>query len=211
MALSNYGELVAAVTDWLANDALAPRVPDFIALAEAELRRRLHVDKDEARVTLSAVGEFLALPADFGGMRAIFLPGGVNDPLEQMAHGDMLRLYAGSGAQTPRAYAIVAGQLRLAPVPAAATPVEIIYYRDLPALTADAPVNWLMASHPDCYLMATLMQAGLYEWDDARLPLVKARFDEVIGQIETDARRRQWGAAPIAPRLAPAPVRGGRI
>lgn len=100
--------------------------------------------------------------------------------------------------------------MRLAPAPDTATDIEIIYYADLPALTVSAPTNWLMTAHPDCYLMATIMQAELFEWNDGRLPLVKARLDEVLEQINTDARRRQWGAAPVAPRVAPAQISGAR-
>lgn len=211
MALANYSDLVSAVQEWLANDALSARIPDMITLAESELRRRLHVDGDEVRSTAIADGEFLTLPVGFGGMRSIHLPGSPDRPLEQMAQGDMLRLYAGVPAGIPRAFALVAGQLRLAPVPASASTVEMVYYRDLPALTVAAPTNWLMTAHPDCYLMATMMQAELFEWNDGRLPLIKARLDEVIEQITADARRKQWGAAPVAPRLAPPQMRGAMI
>lgn len=211
MALATYSDLVSAVQEWLANDALSARIPDMIALGEAELRRRLHVDKDEVKATLVASSEFVPLPATFGGLRSIFVAGSPNMPLEQMAQGDMLRLYAGAYAGIPRAYAIAAGQLRLAPVPASPTNIEIVYYADLPALTVAAPTNWLMTAHPDCYLMSTMMQAELFEWNDGRLPLIKARLDEVIEQITADARRRQWGAAPVAPRLAPPQMRGAMI
>lgn len=212
MALSNYTELSAAVSDWLADDALAASFPEFLALAEAEMNRRLRDVQQEARATLSATGEFVALPADYAGMRSIHLPGGDRDrALEQMSHDEMLTLYAGQPEGTPRAFAIVGAELRLAPVPAASTSIEIVYYRKVPALTSLAPTNWLLTEHPDLYLFATMMMAELRGWNDNRLPIIKARVEEIFAQMETSARRRQWGAAPIAPRAAPAQTRMVRI
>ena len=211
MSLSDYAGLVATVADWLDDATLTPVIPGFIALAEAEMNRRLRASGQEGRATATATGEYLPLPTDFGGMRTIHIEGAPDRPLEQMAAGEMSRMYASYSAANPMAYAVVAGQLKFAPVPASGVTVEMVYYRGTPALTATATTNWLLTAHPDAYLIGTLLQAEFRNWNDARLPPLKVRFDEIMEQIDVDARRKQWGASPIYPRPMPFQVRGARI
>ena len=212
MALDTYTGLVASVQDWLDDTSFAAIIPDFILLTEADLNRRLRTAGQEVRSTATVSGEYLALPSDFGGMRAIHFEGTPDRPLTQMAIAEMLREYAGYITGIPTAYAISGGQLQFAPAPGS-TPltVELVYYRTIPPLTAGNPTNWLLTSHPDAYLIGCLLNAEMRGWDDKRLPLLKGRYDEVVAQISDDARRRQWGAAPVAPRPIPFQVRKARI
>src|SRR6185437_5124068 len=74
-----YAGLQASVADWLNRADLAAVVPDFIALAEAQISRRLLMDGPVrmmmARDDLSIGAEFVAAPPDFMGARTIFVNG----------------------------------------------------------------------------------------------------------------------------------------
>src|SRR5689334_14148290 len=78
MALDNYANLQAAVGNWLNRGDLAAQIPDFLAVAEAQMLRRFKKALSEgvmlprAMVTQNAnfaiAGEYVNLPADFLGV-----------------------------------------------------------------------------------------------------------------------------------------------
>ncbi len=64
MALTTYTELKASVADWLNRTDLTSVVPDFIALAEAQIERTLRTRQMIVRATASIDTEYSAVPAD---------------------------------------------------------------------------------------------------------------------------------------------------
>ena len=104
MALDSYAGLKAAVGDWLNRADLAAVIPDFIAMAEAQLSRRLVMDGPvrEMMGRSDAVidSEFTALPGDFLGLRALHLAG-ARAPLA----------FTATGATTLSAQAPASGRL----------------------------------------------------------------------------------------------------
>ena len=201
MALDGtYTGLQATLAEWLDDATLSASIPDFVKMAEARLNRVLNTWNMEARSTAVTSGEYLALPADFDGLRSIFIVGSPNVPLIQMESGDMRRFYSNAMAGKPQAYALSGGQIQFAPIPNAVYSIEIVYIRDLPPL-ATAGTNWLLANHPDCYLYGALMSAEMRGWNDSRLPMLKAAFDTAIKEIADDSEDLRWGAAPLFPRI----------
>jgi len=55
------------------------------------------------------------------------------------------------------------------------------YRANLPGLSVSIQSNWLLARRPDLYLYGTLIHAEFYNWNDERLPLIKAAVDEALG------------------------------
>jgi len=74
MALSTYTELKASVADWLNRTDLTTIIPDFIALAEAQIERTLRTRQMIVRTTASIDTEYSAVPADFLESTARCLP-----------------------------------------------------------------------------------------------------------------------------------------
>src|ERR1700756_247956 len=74
-----YTGLQASIADWLNRADLTTVVPDFIAMAEAQISRRLLMDGPVrmmmARDDLTLATEFVAAPSDFMGARTIFVNG----------------------------------------------------------------------------------------------------------------------------------------
>src|SRR3954468_13495184 len=58
MAITSYAELQAAVGNWLARSDLSARLPEFIALAEADIRRNLLPVDVQVGQTLDAGADF---------------------------------------------------------------------------------------------------------------------------------------------------------
>jgi hypothetical protein len=196
MALATYTDLLAAVGNWLDRADLATNIPDFITLAEARFNRLLRTVEMEARSTATSSSSALALPSDFIGVRSIRI---ANVPLSFVTAADFFRLNI-TGPTNPYYYTIAQKQFFFLPPPTAAV-VEIDYYQKIPALTAGNPTNWLMTKAPDVYLYGTLLQASAFLVEDARVPLWKAALDSSLAEMDMDAERNRFSAAPLAPRI----------
>lgn len=188
MALANYTDLVAAIHGWLNRSDMATIAPDLIALAEAEFNRVLRCPEMEVRSSATLSGEALATPTDFIGLRSMASD---NAKFEVLSPDDLLAIPE-SHTGFPNYVAVIDNQFFFRPVPSSGT-VEIVYYQKIPALTSGNPTNWLMTKYPDLYLCAALVQAELYNWNDERLPLLKARVEEIMGQIAEAVKKERYG------------------
>ena len=103
MAISNYTELQAAIENWLDRSDLSARVPEFIALAEAQMNRALRIRIMEGRYTASTVKaqRIYALPTDYRQMRSLRIN---LDPIVALVYltpQNMNQVWAGSSTGTP--------------------------------------------------------------------------------------------------------------
>lgn len=192
MALATYSDLVAALGNWLGRDDLTARIPEFIAMAEAEFNRKLRTIEMESAATLTITNGTANLPSRFNGVRSITVSGTV---LEFIPPSDAFEI---TNTGTPRLYTIVDGQFVFRPSCSGTATVK--YYQAIPALTASSTTNWLMNKHPDLYLFATLAQAEFYGWNDSRLPLVKARTEEIMEQIAAAVVKERYGGRRLVAR-----------
>lgn len=187
MAISTYSSLQTAVANWLNRSDLTSRIPEFIANAEARLRRdgrakRLRVS------TLSVDAETEALPANFGGVQSIAHDGTTYyGELVQTSVGALSAFkkeYGDTGV--PRAYAIVPGEssYRFAPVPDATYSLVHSYWETVPVLGGSVLQNWLLSAHPDIYLYATLLEATPYLKNDERIPVWERELDIRLEELK---------------------------
>ena len=184
MALDGtYAGLQASVADFLNRADLAGAVPDFIALAEAQMARKLRCRRMVGRATATVASEYEALPGDFAAPISMWLDSG--RPLDCVAPDAMAQLKWGWGetAGTPSAYAVVGGEFEFGPVPDGPYTATLTYYARAPALSDAAPGNWLLTSHPDAYLYGALCQSAPYLQDDERLAVWAPLFEAAIADI----------------------------
>lgn len=194
MSLSNYADLVSATAAWLNRGTdLDARIPDFIKLAENEFNRKLRTIEMETTATATLTGDAVAVPTDFLGLRSIKID---NTVLEYLTPSEIAD---DENTGTPTRYTVTDGQFIFRPAPSSGT-VEISYYAAIPALTVSNTTNWLMTRWPDLYLFATCAQAEFYVWNDPRVPLWKARTEEIIEQINQQALSERHGGRRLAAR-----------
>lgn len=195
MALANYTDLLAAINGWLGRGTdMNTIAPDLIALAEAEFNRRLRTIDMEASASIVLTSGVGALPSDFAGFRSVSLANTRLDQVELQTILDTPVTFTG----TPYIFAVADGNVIARPV--SSDTLSVYYYQRIPALTSGAPTNWLMTANPDLYLFGSLMQAEFYNWNDDRLPLVKARTDELIDQLNGDVARKRYGSRTLRAR-----------
>ena len=100
----------------------------------------------------------------------------------------------------PQVYAIRGSSLLIAPAPSTACTIQLSYKQSIPALSDQNPDNWLLRKHPDLYVAASLAMAEFRGWNDSRLPMLKAWYDELIDEVNEAGRRARYAAGPFRMR-----------
>lgn len=194
--ITNYDELVATANRWLKNSTTRVEVPALIALAEETLRMRLRVTGSETISDATTSGIGVGLPADFGGLIDLGIPGSLDAPLEQVPIA-YLRGLDRSCTGTARMYAIADETIHFWPSTPAT--LEMVYYRTIQPLSATAPndTNWLLKLSSSLYLYSTLCEAAGFGMEDERLPLWERKREELIGHVNRDSEAKRWSRGPL--------------
>jgi len=194
MAISTYAELKDAIADWAERDDLTTRLDTIIDLAEARFNRIILAPEREASDTLSAAAT-VALPADFYGIKAIWLDTDPKAVLEPLSLQELRMHWASSQTGVPRNYAVQAdATLALGPAPDSAYDLELVYWTKIPALSDSQTSNWLLTGHPDIYLFGCLVEAEQFMVNPDSTVSWKARCDGAILELLRAGRRKQHSA-----------------
>jgi hypothetical protein len=190
LPLANYSDLQAEIASWLRRSDLSPEIPTFVALAEAQMNRRLRVRPMAARLSASWAAEYVDLPDDFLAEREVLVTDGSGGKhrLAFLAPAPMDLAARTPSSGRPRFYGLYGGQLRLHPAPDQAYAAELVYLQAVPALSESSPTNWLLATHPDAYLYGALAQSAPYLKADERLSTWSSLFLGVLADIEAADR-----------------------
>lgn len=190
MSITTRAELITAIGDYLNNSDLATNASTFIQLAEAMFNRRIFVRDTETTASLTAAAT-VDLPSGFNGIVSV-RPADYA-PLAQLGLDDFQARFAeDTAAGVPEYFMLVNGVMHLGPPPDQSYTITMVYRAKLTALSDSVPSNWLLSSHPDLYLYASLLQAELFGWNDARIPMFKQAVDLTIDEIgAADARIRR--------------------
>jgi hypothetical protein len=198
MAIATYSDLQTAIEGWLFNrDDLAAVIPDFIALAEADLNTRVRHWRMEKRVTAEIDTQYSAIPADFLEPIRFYLTANRTSPIELIGQMEMLNIRANTSNTLgrPQYYAITAGEIEVVPTPDAAYEAELYYYSTIPPLSASNTTNWLLTHFPNAYLYGALVHAAPYLEEDARLQIWASLYSEAINAINKESEDTKIGSA----------------
>ena len=190
----DYNGLQAAVGDFLNRSDLYAQVPIFIALAEAKMNRRLRVRQMVVNAQAMITSEFENAPPDF--LAPISLKNaGTKTVLDCIAPDAMAWRKSQEDADPgePLCYSVVGTSLEFSPAPDAPYIMYLIYFGQVPALSASNLSNWLLASAPDAYLYGALAQAGLHV-EDGRAQLWGELYEGALQEIEAQDRTSVYGA-----------------
>jgi len=204
MSITSYSELQTAVGNWLHRSDLSALIQEFIALAEAKLKRhpavayerkgQLSVSSETTTITtaLTDFRELLDLYHDSATARG---------PVRIVSLSELAELKALFGSTGVPKYAAVTNDgidLVLAPVPDGTYTLLLNYLAALGALSASNTSNWLLTEHPDIYLYASLVEAEPYVMHDERLMVWKTKLDEALEELQRFQDRKRWANTMIA-------------
>jgi hypothetical protein len=117
MAISTYAELQTAAGNWLNRADLTARLPEFIALAEAQFNRRIRAPQNEATATQSASTAALTSPTDYAAPNRLYVTiSGFKSRLHQVEPDELRECYDGRTG-VPQVFAIIADTLTVGPTP----------------------------------------------------------------------------------------------
>lgn len=180
MTWSSYSDLQTNIGTWLARDDLASYIPDFIRLFEAAACRKLRVRPTEAEATLSPSSGDASLPSDFLSVRRLTWEGSTPRDLDYVHPSYLQRLYPSSEDGIPSVYTIEGGTIKIRPVD---DEDLTLVYRAKTDAVADG-LQWLFNNYPDAYLYGSLTEACLFDKDEERAAVWRARTEQVFNEIK---------------------------
>lgn len=195
MAITNYTELQTAVGNWLGRGDLTSRLPEFIALAEPKIRRRLRAAVKRSTPSATIGQLFITLASDVKEVRSLATSANPIYTLRQVDPGQLARL-SRTGTGRPVAYAVLDGKLYFDVTPDAAYAYVMTYLEAITPLSGGAPTNSVLTNSPDLYLYGTLAEAEPYLEHDERVPLWKEAFEAALTEENIYRESQELGASP---------------
>ena len=194
MSITTYAELQTAIANWLVRGDLTSRIPEFIALAEAQLQRDIRHWRMENRATATIDARFSALPDDFLAPVRMQISTS-RYPLDLITSDEMheKRAYAADGTGEPRFYTIIGGEFEFFPTPSGSHTATLTYRQKIPALSDANTSNWLLAFAPDVYLWGSLMQSAPLLQEDERLATWAGLYSSALAGL-TMSENDRWSA-----------------
>lgn len=197
MAIGNYDELQDAIANWLDRDDLTARIPEFIALAEARIKRELRRRTIVSPFTVAEGDTSSPLPEDCGELRyARHNSASRNAPIKITTPLGLDR-YRDLGAGIPSAAAVVNGNLLWNRESDGEYDLELIYFAALESLSDDAPTNAELTEAPDLYLFGALAEAAPFLEHDERVGLWESKYQAAVVALNASRESAELGAAPI--------------
>ncbi len=163
MSITTYSELQSAVTNWLDRTDLSSRIPEFIAMYEAQVNRRLRVRQQETSTTLTPTAGVATLPTDYLEWKRVTWTGSPTRELDYVTPVFLSSVNAAGVSDSPLYFTIEGLTLKVAPL--SNTSLDLLYAQKVPALSDSATTNWLLTAHPDAYLFGTLTMAATFTSD----------------------------------------------
>jgi len=196
MPITTYSELKTSVADFLNRDDLTSVIPNFIALAEAQMEREVRHYKMEKRSTAEIDTRFSELPNDLLEPIRFHLEE-QSTRMELISLSEMLdwREDSKDAVGRPSYYALTGNALEVFPTPDGTYNGELLYYSQIDKLSDSNTSNWILASHPDAYLYGALLQSAPYLKDDARMQVWSMLYAGAISSINTQSKRAKSGGS----------------
>lgn len=184
MALDTYSGLSVGVFRRLNRTAETTPFDDAIALAEAEINRRLALNlirPMHSRATATIDAEYVATPTGIIDVDSFRIG---DAPILYTSPDNMQTMFdERSETGQPRFYTQIGTEFRFYPAPDQSYTGELIYWGRVPALTSVATSNWLLLAHPDVYFHGVL--AHLYQeyFDQQNADNQAGLFDIAIQKV----------------------------
>lgn len=204
MALNTYTALKTSIADFLNRDDLTSVIPDFIALAEAQMNRDVRHWKMEARSSgqQSSGDEYMQVPADWIETIRLHLTGTGTTVVNLVSRDAMADKRAANedATGTPRMYTHADGQFQLYPTPSVDTDFELLYYQKIPSLSSNAD-NWLLLEAPDVYLYGSLVHSAPYLAEDQRVAVWAQMYSAAVARLNESSESARYSGSGLTMKV----------
>lgn len=201
MAITTYSELKSAVADFLNRDDLTSAIPNFIALAEATLNRRMRAPEMVTRATVTVDAEYENRPADWMETIRYQITTNPITVLEFVTPEEaIIQKTKFSTSGVPLFFSTVGTQFQHVPAPDTSYTGELMYYARIAGLSDSNTSNWLLTANPDIYLYATLIQSAPYLKEDERISVWAGIYDRLMAEYDVAEQRAKTGSSRLVTR-----------
>ena len=201
MAITTYSELKSAVADFLNRDDLTSAIPNFIALAEATLNRRMRAPEMVTRATVTVDAEYENRPADWMETIRYQITTNPITVLEFVTPEEaIIQKTKFSTSGVPLFFSTIGTQFQHVPVPDTSYTGELMYYARIAGLSDSNTSNWLLTANPDIYLYATLIQSAPYLKEDERISVWAGIYDRLMAEYDVAEQRAKTGSSRLVTR-----------
>jgi hypothetical protein len=201
MAITTYSELKSAVADFLNRDDLTSVIPNFIALAEAALNRRMRAPEMVTRATVTVDAEYENRPADWMETIRYQITTNPITVVEFVTPEEaIIQKTKFSTSGVPIFFSTVGTQFQHIPAPDTSYTGELMYYARIAGLSDSNTSNWLLTANPDIYLYATLIQSAPYLKEDERISVWAGIYDRLMAEYEVAEQRAKTGSSRLVTR-----------
>lgn len=199
MAITTYTNLQTEIANWLHRDNLTAEIPDFIALCEATLQVRCKLLEFESTATVTITSGVGTLPTGFVGMRSVYWNDSLAQPLQYITpeQFDAMRSW---GDGDTYFYTISGSTIRTSNTETGS--VIMTYYAKFVPLSGSNTSNAILSNFPDAYLYGSLVQACIYQMDDAGAAKYSSLFSGAIDRINENNEARKYAGATLQVRPA---------
>lgn len=203
--ITTYTALISAISAWLVRDDpdTVNRIPEFIQLAEADLRALAETRKVVSGA-LQLTGATVTLPDDVGTLLGVTITSGVASPLSLRVQtwDQVMALRMAAGATTtgtPTVYCVEDDDLILAVPPDQLYDSTIRYIERLDLATDGT--NWLLTEQPNAYLYGALLHAAPFLSDDSRVAMWDGLYQKALRALRVGKDRAEF-SGPLVAKVA---------
>jgi hypothetical protein len=155
-------------------------IPTVIDGAHIDLQNSTFTNPYVSGGTVQTIPGIASLPSDYLAWRRVTWTGNTRTELAFTAPDYFEATFPTQPADVPRFFTITDQGLMVLPLNS--TPLEFDYFQKIPSLQTNS-TNWLCTAYPDVYLFGTLCEAETFLVNDERVPMWKARRDEIFDEI----------------------------
>jgi hypothetical protein len=187
--ITTYGELKTAIANWLDDDNLTSRIPEFVSLCEDRIAQNIRIRLMETSADLTINAQEVSLPTGYLGHRRLYLLGNPVRILNYETPDNFWQSYMSTDTAKPVAFTVEGDNFVFGPAPDISYTGKILYYKRLTAFSDDADTNTLLTTARGLYLYGSLIEASTYLEDDVSILKWSALFDDLIDKVMTNDKR----------------------
>ena len=179
------------------------RMDGFLRMVESRINKRIQTWKMTSRAVIDMVSgqEYYGLPCDFSGMRDIEVypsDSGTDRITPCYLNPEQMNTAILNGSDAV-SYTIIADQIHITPQDDGKV-LEIVYYANLPELSASLVTNWLSSDNPDIYVFGLLVEINSFVKDGDAASIWNARFMDELDSLQLEDQQLRWSGTPLVIR-----------
>jgi hypothetical protein len=181
MSITTYSELKTAVSNWLDRTDLSSRIPEFIAMYESQVNRRLLLRPQTTTASITMTSGSGTLPTDYLEWKRVTWTGSTKRELTYVTPSALIAFNPASDSDVPTHFTIEGSTIKVARLDD--TSLQLLYTQKVPSLSDSATTNWLLTSHPDAYLFGALTMSATFTSDAENGRAWNALAQQYLGEL----------------------------